>query len=251
MNPNQGYMLKAATGGTLTYPDLGNFWPGTPRGERLAAFSKVTGTPQWSIDPSKFEHTMNLTSQLLINGVRSEDPAGLVGIFAGTECRGVGTPIMVDGHATYFLTAFANTEHEQLTIKAFTSTMDSAATALEVIDFTADGIIGDPLKPFAIHVSTGTSAVGGALPTVLTLEQNYPNPFNPSTSITYTLPRDGQVTLTVYDMLGNEVAQLVNKRQGAGRHSAIFDATGLESGQYVYRLQSGGVTLSKVMTLVK
>jgi hypothetical protein len=83
------------------------------------------------------------------------------------------------------------------------------------------------------------------------LEQNYPNPFNPSTSIKYQMPENGFVTIKVYDMLGNEVATLVNEIQEAGNHSVEFDAATVSSGIYFYIMQAGNFTQTKKMTLLK
>lgn len=83
------------------------------------------------------------------------------------------------------------------------------------------------------------------------LEQNYPNPFNPATKISYTLKNAGNVRLTVYDMLGKEVKQLVVGYQNAGTHTVDFNAANLTSGVYLYRLQNGNEFLTKKMILVK
>ena len=83
------------------------------------------------------------------------------------------------------------------------------------------------------------------------LEQNYPNPFNPTTTIKYQLPKDGIVTLKVYDILGSEVATLVNEQKTAGRYEVSFDASKLASGVYIYKLQSGEYVSSKKMMLLK
>jgi len=83
------------------------------------------------------------------------------------------------------------------------------------------------------------------------LEQNYPNPFNPSTTINYSLAERSAVTLKVYDVLGNEVANLVNSTQEAGQHSINFDASSLSSGLYIYTLNTGNFTSSKKMMLLK
>jgi hypothetical protein len=83
------------------------------------------------------------------------------------------------------------------------------------------------------------------------LEQNYPNPFNPSTRINYQIAKDDFVTLKVYDIIGNEVAVLINKEQPAGKHSVDFNAAKLPSGVYLYRLQAGGSIITKKMTLIK
>jgi hypothetical protein len=78
------------------------------------------------------------------------------------------------------------------------------------------------------------------LPTKYQLEQNHPNPFNPSTTINFALPKASAVTLKVYDMLGREVATLVNGELQAGFHKVLFDAKDLPSGLYFYRIQAEG-----------
>ena len=84
-----------------------------------------------------------------------------------------------------------------------------------------------------------------------TLSQNYPNPFNPSTSISFTLPAAGMTTLKVYDMLGREVATLVNGVVSQGTHSVSFNAANLGSGVYLYELRSGNTRITNKMTLMK
>jgi hypothetical protein len=83
------------------------------------------------------------------------------------------------------------------------------------------------------------------------LEQNYPNPFNPATQIRYTLEQASNVTLRVYDMLGREVATLINENQNAGRHVVDFNASNFASGVYLYRLQAGSFVQVKKMILMK
>ena len=94
-------------------------------------------------------------------------------------------------------------------------------------------------------------APGRAIPSQLSLAQNYPNPFNPSTSIRYTLAASGPVTLTVYSVGGGEVGTLVRGTQAAGEHEVRFDASGLSSGVYIYRLRQGNVTESRKMLLIR
>ena len=80
---------------------------------------------------------------------------------------------------------------------------------------------------------------------------NYPNPYNPTTQISYTLPQRTPVRLTVYDIMGRRVATLVNTVQDAGTHQAMFDASGLASGLYIYRLQTPTMSLTRQMMFVK
>ncbi|MDG5766312.1 T9SS type A sorting domain-containing protein [Balneolales bacterium ANBcel1] len=91
----------------------------------------------------------------------------------------------------------------------------------------------------------------GEVPVALELAQNYPNPFNPVTIIGYALPENSDVRLAVYDLLGRQVATLVNERQSTGRYQVSFDASELSSGIYIYRLEAGSHTLTRRMTLVK
>ena len=88
-------------------------------------------------------------------------------------------------------------------------------------------------------------------PSAFSLAQNYPNPFNPSTNISYQLPAYGFVSLKVYDVLGNEVATLVNEDQKAGVYSINFNAQLLSSGVYYYQLKSGNNIQTKKMILTK
>jgi len=83
------------------------------------------------------------------------------------------------------------------------------------------------------------------------LYQNYPNPFNPVTTIRYSLPRAGEVKLTIFDALGREVQTLLNEKQQAGVYEAVFDASIYPSGVYFYRLNSGSFTDTKKLLLIK
>ena len=89
------------------------------------------------------------------------------------------------------------------------------------------------------------------LPTVFALKQNFPNPFNPGTNIRYELPKKEYVRLTVYDLIGKEVAVLVDQEQPAGKYDVKFNAVDLGSGVYFYRFQAGGFVDTKKLLLLK
>lgn len=89
------------------------------------------------------------------------------------------------------------------------------------------------------------------LPEKFDLKPNYPNPFNPSTQIAFDLPESADVRLTVFDVLGRQVATLINQPMKAGTHTVSFDAQRLASGVYIYRLEAGSFTMTRNMMLIK
>ena len=89
------------------------------------------------------------------------------------------------------------------------------------------------------------------VPVEFSLRQNYPNPFNPSTTIEYSIPKDGFVNLTVYNVLGQQVAELANKNLKAGNYHITFSASKFASGVYYYRLKSGDKVTVKKMIILK
>jgi DNA-binding beta-propeller fold protein YncE len=112
--------------------------------------------------------------------------------------------------------------------------VDTATGTGSLVDtLSVTGIFAMTMNPFIVSVPTPELP---KVPVSFHLEQNFPNPFNPSTTIRYDLPNRAQVTLTVFNMLGQRVATLVQGEQEAGYHEAVFDARDLASGVYVYRL---------------
>ncbi len=106
--------------------------------------------------------------------------------------------------------------------------------------------IADPSSPVKIHYGNPVMA-----PTEYSLAQNYPNPFNPTTRIQYALPMSGRVTLKIYNVLGEEVASLVDEMQDAGFKSVDWNAATVPSGMYFYKITAGSFSEAKKMLLVK
>lgn len=104
---------------------------------------------------------------------------------------------------------------------------------------------------FRTSLSTPVEEVARGVPHGYEMSQNYPNPFNPTTAISYRLSAVGHVTLRVYDVLGREVATLVNSRQTAGEHSVVFDSRNLSSGVYIYELTANNFISVKKMLMLK
>ena len=97
----------------------------------------------------------------------------------------------------------------------------------------------------------GITNISNGIPDKFSLSQNYPNPFNPSTNIKYQIAKNSFVTLKVFDILGKEIATLVNEKQNSGTYESTFDARGLTSGVYFYRLTAGDFSETKKMLMIK
>lgn len=122
------------------------------------------------------------------------------------------------------------------------SAADSLGAAKDSLMAAIDGLVDR---------ATDVAASDRNIPNDFGLCQNYPNPFNPTTIITYRLPVSSHVTMKIYDLLGREVATLVNEKQNPGYHELTFNAAELSSGVYFYRITAGTFTASKKLVFVK
>jgi len=105
--------------------------------------------------------------------------------------------------------------------------------------------------PGSANILTGIEVHEVKIPEMMTLNQNYPNPFNPFTTISYSLTAQSNVSLVVYNLIGQEVARLVSEIQQVGHHKVTWDASDMASGIYLYRLHEDNLVLTKKMVLLK
>ncbi len=173
-----------------------------------------------------------------------------------------GTIYLADGNKILLSTDYGNTFNVYKTLdstiigiyKKPSSDILYAATKYDIFEITSTTI--KSIK----HLITALDDKGNKVPNEFILYQNYPNPFNPSTTIKYQIPKSGLVQLKVYDILGREVAALVNEYQTAGEHLINFTTDNnqqttnphqLSSGVYFYQLKSGNYTQTKKLVLMK
>lgn len=112
-------------------------------------------------------------------------------------------------------------------------------------------LLGDPALKLPFNTITQVAKEIDDIPSYYSLEQNYPNPFNPSTTINYSIPISGFVTIKVYNVLGQEVASLVNEEKQAGVYQVKFIGINISSGVYIYKLQAGKFSATKKLMLLK
>ena len=155
------------------------------------------------------------------------------------------------------ITWYENDGSENFTQHTITDTVDGTNDVyaedmdgdgdIDVLAATSDGIIWlENLSPLKIDGNTPSK-----VPYRFALQQNYPNPFNPTTTIEFSLPQLGFVTLKIYNILGEEVATLVSEKLMAGEYKYDWDASGLASGVYLYRMVAGDFVQVKKMILMK
>jgi len=219
-------------GGSFT-----NVAGGTTNRNYLASYNTSTGTlNSWNPDPNQVVHAV------VIKGSTVYVAGNFTTVAGGVTTR---------NHLAAFDTASSTTTDWNPNANDLTSAIATTSTEIyvggsfSIISGIGRQSVAGMDDPLTSIISEGT------LPASISLEQNYPNPFNPSTSINYQVSNISQVILKVYDVLGNEVATLVNEEQPSGSYEVEFDASGFASGMYLYRLQSGSFIGTKKMILMK
>ena len=151
------------------------------------------------------------------------------------------------------ITLSAN-DSAKITVKYKPLVNGSSLAAFNIRDFSLyNGTQQMIAKQIYLKGSTGNVSLvrNIIVPDKYELEQNYPNPFNPSTTIRYSIPKASLVSLKIYDVLGNEVADLINKEMPAGNYSVNYNAHSLSSGVYFYRIQAGSFVETRKLVFMK
>ena len=157
----------------------------------------------------------------------------------------------IDTDSTFQLPFIADvgTINPQFTVQGLLAPNTTYYWRVRAVDAAGPGPYSGTFQ-FTTATSVATEDEAG-VPETFTLHQNYPNPFNPTTTIAYDLAQPAEVRLLVYDLFGRVVKTLVDKQQAAGRYAVPFDAEGLASGTYFYRIEAGGFSEVRSLTLVR
>ncbi|MCH9032435.1 MAG: carboxypeptidase regulatory-like domain-containing protein, partial [candidate division Zixibacteria bacterium] len=248
MRPCFGYWLKVFNSSTLIYPGFNSapiiddeYIGDEPVGvlAKLGIEGRLNPTPI----------SLDIYSGGLVLDGRTVSGGTPIEILDKNEVL-VGYGITSAGGKLMFTPVYGAESSDAVGLKSgdlFTIAVDGRAT-IETFEFTANG------DRFEIRELTSKEL--STLPSDFALAQNYPNPFNPSTRIKFSLPSSGQVTLDIFNILGEKVATLADGFYEAGENEVIWDARSasgakVASGIYFYRLRAGGRTLTKTMALMK
>lgn len=246
-NPASFQVWKSTDNGATWFPIPGTF---NTAGDPITVTVSATSFSEFTVSDADNPLPVQLNSFTGISTIRGVELAWGV----SSEQDNAGFIVFRDGQQIAHYSTTPELQGRGTTSEAKTYRYVDASSNLEVgksytytlrsVDF--DGTIHTISRNAVVQVSQ-TPNVAFAYK----LEQNYPNPFNPSTRITFSIKDAGFVSLKVYDLLGREVATLVNERRAAGIYDVNFNAANFGSGVYFYTLSSGGFSQTKKMLFVK
>jgi len=197
---------------------------------------------------------MTVTGAFTFDGSDYGDSSLIVAAFIDGECRGVTRPQYIPHFDRYitFLMMYGVPEEagESVQLKVYEPNTEITREIEETMVFNSDNHTGSLQESFQLHAMQTEKE---RIPAMFYLQQNYPSPFNPLTTIEYGLPMDEDVTIAIYNVLGQKVSVLVDSRQKAGRYKIQFNAgtLGMASGVYFYHIRTSAFVKSHKMLLLK
>jgi hypothetical protein len=251
MEPGEGYALYLTGGGELLYP---------PTPEKVAPRPPLIrevplGGPDWDVAAQDYEAIMIVVAEITMQDTPLGHADVKVAVTSGETVRGVGEVRLVDAldqHLAFIMIYGSLDAKEELRVHVYDGATGTEYRDVATVHYTGQTMLGQVASPVYLELTNAGSAPSLLdLPESFALYPNYPNPFNPFTIIGYDLPEPATVTLSVYDVIGRRVVNLVDQEQVAGRHKAVFDGRMLASGMYLYRITAGDFTEVGKMILVK
>ena len=262
MNAPNGYLLKLANSGVLTYPDPLNFKGDNESGVRnpvvpdYHGLTEISATPPsqlpfeyWQVDPTKYEYNMNAIAIVVESGTETNilHDGDEVAAFVNNEVRGSGKAIYLPELRAYmiFMTMYANTDGEVMTLKFYDASTNQELDLLEKVNFKVNRILGFVDNPEPWHLSTVTSSNDISDNTGINL---YPNPFTTSLHLEYKLGKSQDVKMNIKDVLGKIIdSKTISSKAGLNRYEWI-PLSHLAGGTYFITLESGeGIYSHKVL----
>lgn len=257
--PNQGYKIKVAQNATIRYASVS-----TANNARMAA---VVPAPDKQVLQTAAQHKLEVNPHAYafahhITGVLQQSDAQpveneqgyMVVAYAGNEVRGVAVPQYIAGKWYYFMTAYSHQEGEKLSFQLVEKGTGISHDLSNTLAVQSAAMEGNVSEPYVFRLTQRLQAAQTANNAGLKLYQNHPNPMKGQTAITYVIPQDGRVSLTVSNALGQQVATLVNESQIAGKHQVIWrgktsQGGALAKGVYFYTLKTPWGSITKRLTI--
>ena len=244
--PYEGYMLKSASDGVLTYPSdaLLSFDPSNDAIDE----SLTRNVDAWDVKSSDFEFNGSITAEVKL-GDNEVSAGDVLAAFDGDECRGVAHAASnpFGEHLIFPLMVYGNDENTSMSFKYYDSLSGEVINITEKVVFESDMALGNAIETVVLN---SASSVSG-LVSQFELKAAYPNPFNPTTSLDYSLDVEGDINISILDVNGRVVDVLYNGFSDVGHNSINWDASYSPSGVYFVKLISGNKVQTQKIVLVK
>ena len=257
LKPSEGYKIQMTNADTLTYPYIMS-------GQSAKTLDKEIIFPEAPWDTvlwRNYKNSMNVTA-VIDNNIAEQmnSPEDVVVAISNGEIRGFTRPEFIEGLDSYrlFMTIFSNSPTgELIELKFWDADKDIIYSSKENLSFTNNDMIGGAIDPWVLSLKPLTKGDRGFVPDKYVLDQNYPNPFNPTTSIGFGVPEDSHISLSIYNILGEEIHTLINDQfMRAGYQTIMWNARAVNgdrvpSGVYFVLMRSGSFMQTKKMILLK
>ena len=257
MKKSSAYFMKTTNSGALVYPrELGTTLAKSDSRSLVEAVS-ISDSAGWSVNPSDFQYNMTVTAQINIGDSLQKSGNFVLGAFIDGEVRGVASPTLIQGVPYFFLMVYDSLySGSDVEFKFYDVSEKTVSELAAQINFGANEIVGNLSNPMIFNDVVLGVYDDGYIPEEYSLSQNYPNPFNPSSKIEFGLPENSNVTLSVFNILGEEVARLVDGELNAGYHIVTWKGTSengqrLSSGIYFYKITSTALSGTRQFSEVK
>lgn len=203
-----------------------------------------------------FEGTRTEYFDLKLSNINNDKRQVVIGLIS--QASATRKPELTAGNGAIANLVFEVTDPKATELKIETVKLENPHHSLSFIYRNGEGTNSTHtrVEPTFSTIALSLSGANGILPTEYSIEQNYPNPFNPKTNISFALPVSGNVSIAVYNVLGQEVKSLVDQPMEAGHHTITWDGTNnggsqVSSGVYFYRITAGTFTESRKMMMLK
>lgn len=257
MQPKLGYLLKLSSRDTLIYPSP---MPGmqVPEPEPVQYVQALKEVPTWSVNAADFDANMSVIAEIAVNPDDSLITNQRLGVFTNGELRGFAKPIPFRGDKHLFLITVYGYVGRTDTLNF--RLVDLASGAERQMGgrliFSENALAGSLEEPLIVPELTTGIEDGIGVPEEYSLSQNYPNPFNPSTTIKFGLPKESDVRIVIYDLMGAEVLVLQSGKLNAGYHSVVWNGKNnsgvtVPSGVYIYSMKTDAFAQTKKLIFLK
>jgi len=247
LEPGIGLMLKMSGDDQLIYPaSTASMDEDIEVQESLV---RDFNAPDWDVNVADYEFTGSVNASVHIDGERVGNEADMLATFVDGELRGVTSGIYfpLTQKYTFMLMTYSNEEGEELSFKYYNAESGNTYDLDGALTFEDNMIVGNAIDSYVM--TNEELDIGN--PGAFALNAAYPNPFNPSTTVDYTVSQSGNVNVSVYDINGRMVEELVNEYRSTDEYTITWNASAQPSGVYFITMISGEFTSTQKVMLLK